>query len=225
LMRLMQIEGFKPFSGTDAIRVYKKAKERLNMETMNEKDILNAVSSLGVLLETEIALIYALQDQICTRCGACCIKNTSLHVQKAELKQIADYKKTSYKQLKKQTKARPRKDSSMRISRSPCPFHDGELCIIYPIRPVECRSYPARALLKSLGGKAEYPEGCEISDALLVEVAIKRAIEEKMYRENPELLKELAGKKQRELQRLKGMTQSQRLAYLAHRYRKTLMQG
>lgn len=225
LMRLMQTEGFKPFSGPDAIRVYRKAKERLNMEKIEENDLLKAVSSLGVLLETEIALMYALQDQICTKCGNCCIENKSLKVQKTELEQIAKYRKTSYKQLKKQTHARPKGDATMRISRHPCPFHDGELCTVYPIRPAECSSYPSSAIMKAIGGKGEYPESCEISDELLVEIAIKRALEEKMNRENPELMKELAAKKQKDLQNLGGMTQSQRLAYLVKRYQNSLQQS
>ena len=92
LIRLMQTEGFKPFSGPDAIRVYQKAKTRLNMESIREDDLLNAVSSLGVLLETEIALMYALQDQICTNCGKCCTDNKSLRLPKTELKQIYEDK-------------------------------------------------------------------------------------------------------------------------------------
>ncbi len=225
LMKLMQVEGFKPFSGPDAIRVYGKARERMNMENVKEDDLLNAVSSLGVLLETEIALMYALQDQICTNCGNCCTENKSLRVQKTELKQIAEYKNTSYKKIKKQIHARPRRDGSMRITRRPCPFHEGEQCTIYPLRPAECRSYPVSALLKSLGGKSTYPEDCEISDQLLVEIAIKRALEEKMNRENPELMKELTEKKKQELQKLSGMTQNQRLTYLTKRYQNTLNQG
>ncbi len=222
LMRLMQTDGFKPFSGPDAIRVYRKAKERLNMENMKEDDLLNAVSSLGVLLETEIALMYAFQDQICTRCGKCCAENKSLKIQKPELKQIAGYRKTSYKQIKKQTHARPNRDGSMRISRHPCAFYEDDQCAIYPIRPAECRGYPANAIMKAIGGKGVFPEDCEISDELLVEIAIKRALEEKMNRENPELMKQLAEKKQKDLQRLSGMNQSQRLSYLVQRYQNTM---
>jgi hypothetical protein len=69
-----------------------------------------------------------------------------------------------------------------------------------------------------------YPSECEISDDLLVEIAVKRALEEKMHKENPELMKELAEKKKRDLGRLGGMNQSQRLAYLVNRYQKTLNQ-
>ena len=224
LMKIMQTEGFKPFSGPDAIRVYQKAKNRLNMENMQENDLLNAVSSLGVLLETEIALMYALQDQICTSCGNCCLDNKSLRVQKTELKQIAEYKKTSYKKLKKQIRARPRKDGSFLISRRPCPFYEGELCTVYPVRPARCRSYPVSDLLKSLAGNPKYPENCEISDELLVEIAIKRSLEEKIHRENPEIIKDLAEKKKQDLKRLNGMTQDQRLTYLTQRYQTTMNQ-
>ncbi len=222
LMKLMQTEGFKPFSGPDAIRVYQKAKTRLNMESIREDDLLNAVSSLGVLLETEIALMYALQDQICTNCGKCCTDNKSLRVPKTELKQIAKYRKTSYKQIKKETRARPRKDGSFSISRRPCPFHEGEICTIYQVRPAQCRSYPVNGLLKSLAGKTKYPETCNISDELLVEIAIKRSLEEKIHRESPELMKELADKKKNDLQHLDGMTQDQRLTYLTQRYQNTM---
>jgi Fe-S-cluster containining protein len=222
LMRLMYTEGFKPFSGPDAIRVYRKARERLNMEKVDENDLLNAVSSLGVLLETEIALIYALQDQICTKCGRCCRENRPLTIQKNELKQIAKYSRTSYKRLKKQMRARPRKDGSMAITRRPCPFNEEGLCTIYPVRPVECRSYPANLLLKAIGSKGVYPIECEISDVLLAEIAVKRALEEKMHRENPEVMKELAEKKKQDLQKLSRMTQNQRLAYLAQRYKNSL---
>ena len=224
LMKLMQIEGFKPFSGPDAIRVYQKAKTRLNMENIREDDLLNAVSSLGVLLETEIALMYALQDQICTNCGKCCTDNKSLRVPKTELKQIAEYRKTSYKQLKKETRARPRKDGSFLINRRPCPFHEGDLCTVYQVRPAQCRSYPVNVLLRSLGGKAKYPKNCDISDELLVEIAIKRSLEEKIHRENPELIKDLAEKKKHDLKRLDGMTQDQRLTYLTQRYQNTMIQ-
>ena len=222
LMKIMQTKGFKPFSGPNAIKVYQKAKTRLNMENIREDDLLNAVSSLGVLLETEIALMYALQDQICTNCGNCCTDNKPIRASKTELKKIADYKKTSYKQIKKETRARPRKDGSFSISRRPCPFHEGDLCTIYDVRPAQCRSYPVNVLVRSLGGKPKYPINCNISDELLVEIVVKRSLEEKIHRENPELIKELAEKKKTELQRLDGMTQDQRLTFLTQRYQNTM---
>jgi Fe-S-cluster containining protein len=224
LRRLMQTEGFKPFSGPHAFRVLEKAKARLDLEKVDMNDLLLAVSSLGLLLETEMALIYALQDQICTKCGKCCTDNTSLKAQKEELKRIAAYKNLSYKKLKKRTRARPRKDGTMRVTRRPCPFYD-DGCSVYDIRPGVCRAYPTNKLLAALaGGYNQYPENCEIADDLLAELVIKRALEEKMYRENPELMMELAEKKREEMTRLAQMTQTQRLQFLVNRYQKNLQE-
>jgi Fe-S-cluster containining protein len=219
----MQAEGFKPFSGPDAFRVLAKAKERLNLEKMEIDDVLKAVSSLGALLETEIALIYALQDQICTRCGWCCTENSSLRITKDELKNIAAYKKSSYKKLKKRIRARPRKDRTLRVTRHPCPFYE-DGCSIYPIRPGVCRSYPTSKILSALVGDGPYPDNCEISNDLLAELVIKRALEEKMARENPELIKELADNKRDEMSRLSQKTQTQRFQYLVNHHRDRLKQ-
>jgi len=212
----MQAEGFKPFSGPDAFRVLAKAKERLNLEKMEMDDILKAVSSLGSLMETEIALIYALQDQICTRCGWCCTENTALRASKDELKNIAAFKK--------RIKARPRKDRTLRVTRHPCPFYE-DGCSVYQIRPGVCRSYPTSMILSALAGDGPYPDKCEISDDLLAELVIKRALEEKMSRENPELIKELADKKRDEMSRLSQMTQAQRFQYLVKHHRDRLKQA
>ena len=224
LTRLMQTEGFKPFSGPDAFRVLSKAKARLNLEKVEIDDILKAVSSLGFILETEMALIYALQDQICTRCGWCCTENTSLRASKDELKRIAEHKKRSYKKLKKRIRARPNKDGTMRVTRHPCPFYE-DGCSVYAVRPGVCRSYPTNMILSSLAGDGPYPDKCEISDDLLAEIVIKRALEEKMSRENPELMRSMAEKKRDEMNRLSQMTQAQRLQHLVSRYRSSLRQS
>lgn len=220
----MQTEGFKPFSGPNAFRVLEKAKERLDLEKVEMSDLLKSVSSLGLLLETEMALIYALQDQICTKCGWCCTENTSLRAQKQELKNIAERKGSSYKKLKRRIKARPRKDGTMRVTRRPCPFYE-DGCSVYDIRPGVCRAYPTNKLLAALAGNGEYPVKCEIADALLAEIVIKRALEEKMYRENPELMSEIAEKKRGEMSRLSGMDQAQRLRFLVNRYQRNLKQA
>jgi Fe-S-cluster containining protein len=221
-MRLMQTEGFNPFSGPHAFRVLEKAKARLDLEKVEMNDLLLAVSSLGLLLETEMALIYALQHQICTRCGKCCSHNTSFKAQKEELKRIAAYKNLSYKKLKKRIRARPRKDGTLRVTRRPCPFYE-DGCSVYDIRPGVCRAYPTNKLLASLaGGYNQYPENCEIADDLLAELVIKRALEEKMYRENPKLMMEIVENKRKDLTRLSQMTQAQRLQFLVNRYQKNL---
>lgn len=221
-MRLIQNEGFMPFSGPNAFRVLEKAKARLNLDQVEMNDLLLAVSSLGLLLETEMAFIYTLQDQICTRCGNCCTNNTSLKVQKQELKGIAEVKKVSYKKLKKNIKAKPRKNGTLTFRRRPCPFYE-EGCSIFDVRPGVCRAYPSNMILMALAGSDNlYPEKCEIADDLLAELVIKRALEEKMYRENPELMKEISEKKKVEIKMLSGMNQQQRFQFLVNRYQKNL---
>jgi Fe-S-cluster containining protein len=224
LTRLMQTEGFKPFSGPDAFRVLNKAKERLNLEKMEMDDILKAVSSLGFLMETEIALIYALQEQICTRCGWCCTENTPFNAPKDELKRIADFKKSSYKKLKKRIRARPNRDGTMRVTRRPCPFY-GDDCSVYQVRPGVCRSFPTNMILSSLAGNGRYPDKCEISDKLMAELVIKRALEEKMSRDTPELMAEIADKKREEMGRLSQMPQAERFRFLVSRHRERLRQS
>ena len=56
----------------------------------------------------------------------------------------------------------------------------------------------------------------------MAELVIKRALEEKMSRENPELIKELADKKRDEMGRLSQMTQAQRFQYLVKHHRDRL---
>jgi hypothetical protein len=55
--RLLARPEFKPFSGRHAFRVLYMAKRKLKMQPVQEGDILEAVSSLGVMLETEVAMI------------------------------------------------------------------------------------------------------------------------------------------------------------------------
>ena len=77
-------------------------------------------------------------------------------------------------------------------------------------------------LIALAGSDNLYPEKCEIADDLLAELVIKRALEEKMYRENPELMKEISEKKKVEIKMLSGMNQQQRFQFLVNRYQKNL---
>ena len=46
--------------------------------------------------------------------------------------------------------------------------------------------------------------------------------EEKMFRENPGLMKEIAEKKKEEVKKMAGMNQAQRLQFLVNKYQKNL---
>ena len=224
LTRIMMHPDFKAFSGPSAFRVLEKAKARLNVGQVDVRDLLIAVSSLGALTENEVALIYALQDHACKRCGACCRENASLKVSKLQLKAMSDLTGENYKKLKRRTRAQPNRDGTMRLSRRPCPFLEGTLCSVYAARPDECRGYPANSVLRALADGQPIPQRCPISDDLLVEIVIKRALEEKMHRENPGLLEEFTDRRRKERTRLRGLTSAQRTKVLTDKYRGTLME-
>lgn len=225
LVRIMQHPDFKPFSGPHAFQVLQKAKNRLNLSNVELDDVLKAVSSLGLLLETEIALIYALQETLCTRCTNCCNTNKSLLVTKQELKNMAKSRRVSYKKLKRSLRAVPNNDGTVRFRRKPCPFLARNDCTVYPVRPGECRNYPASNLIMALTGGKPYPVNCPISDDLLSEIVVKRTLEEKMFRENPELLQEFTEKRRRDNQRIAGLSSVDRMRYLINRYQNTLSRG
>lgn len=222
---LLTRPGFRPFSGPRAFMVLERAKARLNLDQLNMEDLLKAVSSLGTLTESEAALVYALQDQMCVRCGACCRDNAPLKVSKQELEALAAHTGESYKKLKRRVRATPKGDGTFRVSRRPCPFLEGSLCGVHQRRPAACRGYPAEGVLAALGEGKPLPDLCPISDELLAEIVVKRALEEKMHRESPELLEEFAERRRKDAARLRGLSPAQRLRALTERYRSSLQRS
>src|SRR4030042_215920 len=134
LERLMSRPDFKPFSGTHAFQVLKIAKDKLKFPPAKMDDVLKAVSSLGIILETEVAIMLALQDHYCSKCGDCCRKRGWIRLGKNELQTLAHYQKKSYKKLKEELRAQPLGDGTLRF-RQPCRFLIGNLCSVYPARP------------------------------------------------------------------------------------------
>ncbi len=224
LTKLLKREGFKPFSGPHAFRLLEMAKERLNTPPVRKEDILKGISSLGVLLETEFAMLYAIQDSRCTKCGNCCRSFNPLRVRKEELKRIADHEGTSYKGLKRRLRAVPQGDGTLEIHGGPCPFLEGDLCSVYPVRPSECRIYPASIIIRNLDDPEGHrlPSDCPALDELLLEVLVKRVMEEHMFREEPELLREMAEERRRELAPLMRLPPWRRMRALVNMYEKTM---
>jgi len=220
LDRLMMRPDFKPFSGRHAFRVLELSKSKLKMPPVRGEDILKAVSSLGVVLETEVAMIFAMQETLCRRCGNCCRERGSIRLRKDELQGVANYLHVEYKRLKEQLKAAPMGDGTFVISQ-PCRFLKDNLCVVYSVRPGTCRSYPANDLLVSMGRGKPF-DGCPIADDLLAEVVVKRVLEEQMWRDHPEELKAIAGKRRVELARLASLSQGERMRLLIDGYAKTI---
>jgi len=223
LDRLLERHDFKPFAGPHAFHVLDLSRKKLNIPPVMEEDLLKAVSSLGVILETEVAMIVAMQEALCKRCGDCCRNRSTMRLSKNELQDIADFLHVEYKRLKNQLRAMPMGDGTF-IMAQPCRFLRNNLCIVYPARPKTCRGYPANELLTTMR-RGDPFEGCLMADELLAEVVVKRVLEEQIWREHPEELKVMAEKRRRELARLASLPQKERMRFLANGYAKTIREG
>jgi len=223
LDRLLARQDFKPFAGRHAFRVLELSKRKLKMPPIREEDVLKAISSLGVVIETEVAMIVALQQAQCRHCGNCCRDRGSIRLKKEELQGIADYLHVEYKRLKDQLRAAPMGDGTF-IVPQPCRFLRDKLCSVYPARPGTCRGYPANDLLASMGRGKPF-DNCPIADELLAEVVVKRVLEEQMWREHPEELKTLAEHRRGELAGLAELSQNERMRRLVEGYSRSIARG
>ena len=220
LDRLLARTDFKPFSGRHAFRVLELSRKKLTIPPARDDDVLKAVSSLGLMLETDVAMIMAIQETLCKRCGNCCRNRAHLRIRKDELKGVTDYLHVEYKKLKDQLKVTPMGDGTFIIAQ-PCSFLRNNLCIIYPVRPMTCRGYPTNDLLNTMGRGAPF-DGCPIANDLLAEIVVKRVLEEQMWRDNPEELKAMVEKRRRDLEKLASLPQRERMRLLVNGYAKNL---
>jgi len=220
LDRLLARTDFKPFSGRHAFRVLELSRKKLKIPPARDDDALKAVSSLGLMLETDVAMIMAIQETLCKRCGNCCRNRAHLRIRKDELKGVADYLHVEYKKLKDQLRATPMGDGTFIIAQ-PCSFLRNNLCTVYPVRPMTCRGYPANDLLNTMGRGAPL-DGCPIANDLLAEIVVKRVLEEQMWRDHPEELKAMVEKRRRDLEKLASLPQRERMRLLANGYAKNL---
>ena len=193
------------------------------MPPIREEDVLKAVSSLGVVLETEVAMIVALQQVFGMRCGNCFRGRGSIRLKKEELQGIADYLHVKYKRLKDRMRTAPMGDGTFIVSQ-PCPLLHSNLCAAYPARPGTCRGYSAGELLESIG-KGKQFDDCPIADELLAEVVVKRVLEEQIWREHPEELKAIAEQKWGNLAKLSDLPQSERMKRLVEGYQRSIARG
>jgi len=219
LDRLLTRTDFKPFSGRHAFRVLELSRKKLKIPPVRDDDALKAVSSLGLIMETEVAMIVAMQETLCNRCGNCCRNRVHLRFRKDELQGVANYLHVEYKRLKDQLRVTPMGDGTFVIVQ-PCSFLKNKLCAIYPVRPGTCSGYPVNDLLTIMGRRASL-DGCPIADDLLAEVVVKRVLEEQMWSEHPEELMAIAEKRKEELAKLASLQQEKRMRLLTKGYTKT----
>ena len=220
LDRLLTRTDFKPFSGRHAFRVLELSRKKLKIPPVRYDDALKAVSSLGLILETEVAMIVALQETLCNRCGNCCRNRVHLRFRKDELQGVANYLHVEYKRLKDQLRATPMGDGTFIIAQ-PCSFLRKNLCSVYAVRPRTCRGYPSNDLLTAMGRGVPF-DGCPIANDLLAEIVVKRVLEEQMWRDHPEELKVIVEKRKVDLEKLASLPQMERMKLLTKGYTKNL---
>ncbi|MFP3950704.1 MAG: YkgJ family cysteine cluster protein [Candidatus Bathyarchaeia archaeon] len=225
LTRLLEQPNFTPLSGPRAFRILKMAEERLEVPPFKKSDILKAVSSLGMFTENEVAMMCALGEKLCLRCGECCRTLGLIIFTKQELKRISNSMGLSYKKLKQKVRAQPRGDGTFSI-RGVCPFYQDNACAIYDLRPQYCKNYPTMGTVQALrDGKPEEVPDCPIVDRILLEMAVKRVIEERMFQEDYEGYQKMVDKRLNERARLLDLPSQVRIQYLISRYKRLLEEG
>ncbi len=80
----------------------------------------------------------------CKRCGNCCRVSGFVHISKTEAKKIAEFLKLDFLEFKKiytewiLFAGRVLKGGKI----SSCIFLKDNFCLIYPVRPEQCRTFP-----------------------------------------------------------------------------------
>jgi hypothetical protein len=74
----------------------------------------------------------------CKKCGKCCNKKGYVYF---ELNEVVDISKYLNLPINKFIKKYLKKDENNRYYLKNCPFYENG-CIIYDVRPVQCRQYP-----------------------------------------------------------------------------------
>jgi Fe-S-cluster containining protein len=200
---------FKPFSGKRAFKILQLTKSILPIPPFRLEDILKAVSSIGLISDNEVTLLVSLQGQLCIKCGNCCRSRGSIKITKNELNKIASIKNKSYKKMKQELKATPLGNGKFRVSQ-PCKFFIKSVCEVYDSRPSTCTNFPTNEILNNLVNGIDVII-CPIINDLLKEIVIKRVIEEKMYRDNPEIFNKNKEKLLKEQFSLTSLPQNERI--------------
>ena len=179
--KLVSLPGFKPFSGEKAFEILKKASDKISLTDSGKKNLLKAVSSLGIISEEDSRMLYELQAKICTKCGECC-SNRVVKIKKRELKLISEKLGITYKKLKHKLRAFPMGDNSFKIVCQPCIFKKEMSCIISELKPDDCRFFPTNYIIKAIS-EHHYDQlpSCEIVDELLTRLVIRRVEEEENF--------------------------------------------
>jgi Fe-S-cluster containining protein len=78
-------------------------------------------------------------------CGQCCTshgEHAYVYLERGEARRIARHLELSERQFRARYTARDEGQLVLRMDEPDCPFLDGKRCGIYPVRPLQCRTFP-----------------------------------------------------------------------------------
>jgi len=79
----------------------------------------------------------------CTGCGNCCkLAGGYVYVTEEEIKAMAKYTKQSITQFTDQYVETYKNKYVLKSKADACIFLENDSCIVYPVRPVQCRTFP-----------------------------------------------------------------------------------
>jgi Fe-S-cluster containining protein len=78
-------------------------------------------------------------------CGACCTNHddhTFVYLEKGEAQRLADFLTLDLEEFLARFTELDEEDLVLRMDQPDCPFLDGSRCSVYPVRPIQCSTFP-----------------------------------------------------------------------------------
>jgi len=78
-------------------------------------------------------------------CGACCSNHDDyayVYIQSAEAERLAEFLELKLEEFLERYAAVDEDELILRMDQPDCPFLDGSRCTVYPVRPLQCRTFP-----------------------------------------------------------------------------------
>jgi Fe-S-cluster containining protein len=86
-----------------------------------------------------------LQFECQADCGACCTNHDDyayVYIQSAEAERLAEFLGHELEEFLERYAAVDGDELVLRMDQPNCPFLDGSSCTVYPVRPVQCSTFP-----------------------------------------------------------------------------------
>jgi len=181
--QILSHPGFVPLEGDIADVIREKIRSKLKV-SIPERELDDAVASLGALHEPELIGLASMQDSYCIKCGNCCRTQTPINMTRIEMKRIASHLKLKRRRLTKLLKPRYREGGTFDIPAKPCPLLSENSCTVYPVRPFTCRTYPFGHTLASFSSQKMHtiPSDCPAAVEMMAFLGTTRLVVDLMIK-------------------------------------------